>query len=47
MSADGQVCTGCFRAIDEIAAWSRADDAFKRAVWAKLPAREARYAEPV
>jgi predicted Fe-S protein YdhL (DUF1289 family) len=33
-------CLGCRRTLDEIAAWSRMDDAGKRAVWALLPARE-------
>jgi predicted Fe-S protein YdhL (DUF1289 family) len=32
-------CLGCRRTLDEIAAWSRMDDAAKRAVWARLPAR--------
>jgi len=35
------VCTGCFRTLDEIAAWSVLDDAAKLAVWAALPARRA------
>ena len=30
------LCVGCRRTIDEIAAWSRLDDAQKRAVWARL-----------
>ncbi len=33
------VCVGCRRTLDEIAAWSRMDDAGKRAVWALLPGR--------
>jgi len=33
-------CLGCRRTLDEIAAWSRLDDAARRAVWALLPARE-------
>lgn len=33
-------CEGCLRTIDEIVAWGRADDDFKRAVWADLPRRE-------
>ena len=32
-------CEGCLRSLDEIAAWSRLDNAAKRAVWAQLPAR--------
>ena len=35
------ICTGCFRTLDEIAAWSVLDDAGKRAVLAALPARRA------
>lgn len=34
-------CLGCRRTIDEIAAWSRLDDAGKRAVWARLAERAA------
>lgn len=33
------LCEGCARTLDEIAAWSRLDDAAKRAVWAALPQR--------
>jgi hypothetical protein len=32
-------CEGCARTIDEIAAWSRLDDADKRSVLDLLPAR--------
>jgi len=32
-------CEGCLRTIDEIAAWSTADDAAKRRVWTQLPER--------
>lgn len=32
-------CEGCARSIEEIVAWGRADEAYKRAVWAQLPAR--------
>jgi predicted Fe-S protein YdhL (DUF1289 family) len=38
-SATGR-CLGCRRTLDEIAAWSRLDDAARRAVWAQLPSRE-------
>jgi uncharacterized protein len=41
MSADGTLCIGCHRTIDEIAAWSRASQEFKREVWRQLPARRA------
>ena len=33
------LCEGCLRSIDEIAAWSRLDEAGKRAVWDRLAAR--------
>lgn len=32
-------CAGCWRTLDEIAGWSTADDAHKRAVWGELPQR--------
>lgn len=41
MNRDSGLCEGCLRTLDEIIAWSRADDDFKRAVWAQLPEREA------
>ena len=34
-------CAGCMRTIDEIAAWGSLDNAAKRAVWKRLPARRA------
>jgi predicted Fe-S protein YdhL (DUF1289 family) len=34
-------CVGCFRTLDEIAAWSVLDAAAKRAVLAALPLRRA------
>ena len=39
MDAAKRLCLGCRRSLDEIAAWSRLDDAAKRAVWRQLPAR--------
>ena len=35
------LCAGCFRTLDEIAAWSVLDAAGRRAVLAALPARRA------
>lgn len=32
-------CVGCFRSLDEIAAWSRLDDERRRALWQRLPER--------
>lgn len=40
MNPDTGFCEGCMRTIEEIVAWSRADDAYKRAVWAELRRRE-------
>jgi predicted Fe-S protein YdhL (DUF1289 family) len=39
MSASNGVCIGCFRTLDEIAAWSVLDAAAKRAIIEALPAR--------
>jgi predicted Fe-S protein YdhL (DUF1289 family) len=41
MDADRRYCMGCLRTIPEIIAWSKADDDYKRAVWAELPSRRA------
>lgn len=35
-------CEGCWRTLDEIAAWSSLDDAGKRAIWSRLEARRLR-----
>jgi uncharacterized protein len=35
-----QWCEGCFRTLDEIAAWSRLDDDSKRQIIALLPLRQ-------
>lgn len=35
------LCRGCMRTIDEIVAWGRADDDYKRAVWVDIRRREA------
>ncbi|HWP94138.1 MAG TPA: DUF1289 domain-containing protein [Gammaproteobacteria bacterium] len=37
-------CAGCFRTLDEIAAWARLSDTERRRVLAELPARRARLA---
>ena len=34
-----EFCDGCFRTLDEIAAWSRLDDESKRAVWRLIAQR--------
>jgi len=41
MDTASGLCVGCFRTLDEIAAWSVLDDAGKRRVLAALPARRA------
>lgn len=41
MDTSSSLCAGCFRTIEEIAAWSRMDDAAKRAVWLLLAQRAA------
>ena len=41
MDADSGFCLGCLRTIDEIAAWSRASEATRRAIHAALPPRRA------
>lgn len=40
MSPVTGLCEGCLRTIDEIVAWGRADDEYKRAVWADIRRRE-------
>ena len=42
MNPDTGFCDGCLRTIDEIVAWSRADDAYKRSVWTAIREREQR-----
>lgn len=39
MDAASGLCIGCWRTIDEIAAWSRMDDEGKRAVWQAIALR--------
>ena len=44
IDAASGLCTGCRRTLDEIASWSRLDDARKRAVWARLAERRTPHA---
>jgi predicted Fe-S protein YdhL (DUF1289 family) len=39
MDPQTQLCLGCLRTLEEIAAWSRMDDAGKRGVWALIEQR--------
>jgi predicted Fe-S protein YdhL (DUF1289 family) len=41
MNPDTELCEGCFRTLDEIAAWSGMSLEEKRAVLARVPARRA------
>ena len=41
MMPEAGVCAGCFRTLDEIAAWGTLDADAKRRVLAALPARKA------
>lgn len=41
MDMERRYCMGCLRTIEEIVAWGKADDDYKRAVWAELPRRRA------
>ena len=40
LDAGGRFCTGCFRTLDEIAAWGTLDAAAKRRIVADLPSRK-------
>lgn len=39
MDDDDRYCLGCFRTLDEIAAWSDLDEKEKELVWQKLDER--------
>lgn len=41
MDAASGLCSGCWRTIDEIAAWSTLDDDAKRQVWQAIELRKA------
>ena len=36
MNADRSLCTGCYRSLDEIRAWSRAEAPERREIWRRL-----------
>ena len=46
LDADGALCLGCFRTLDEIAAWSLLDADAKRGVLAALPERRSAHRPP-
>jgi len=39
MNADSGLCDGCWRTLDEIAAWSGASDEQKRRIWQHIRQR--------
>ena len=41
MDPHSELCAGCFRTLDEIAAWSRMGDEEKRGVWRMIAQRAA------
>jgi predicted Fe-S protein YdhL (DUF1289 family) len=41
MDLESDLCSGCHRTIEEIAAWSRMDNDAKRVVWARIESRTA------
>lgn len=40
MNPQTGLCEGCLRTIDEIAQWSTATEAYKRAVWVEIKRRQ-------
>jgi uncharacterized protein len=42
MNPETSLCEGCYRTLDEIAAWASLSPEEKRAVLARLPARRSR-----
>jgi hypothetical protein len=46
LDANGVLCLGCFRTLDEIAAWSLLDADAKRGVLAALPERRSAHRPP-
>ena len=39
MDAATALCQGCLRTLDEIAAWSKMDDALRREIWGRIQHR--------
>ncbi|MCW5222478.1 DUF1289 domain-containing protein [Verminephrobacter aporrectodeae] len=39
MSPDRSHCEGCYRTLDEIGVWARADARLRRSIWARLLGR--------
>ncbi|MDH4418588.1 MAG: DUF1289 domain-containing protein [Acidovorax sp.] len=47
MSPDRSHCEGCFRTLDEIRLWSRADGSLRRGIWEQLLGRAGIPLQPV
>ncbi|MCH2164165.1 MAG: DUF1289 domain-containing protein [Marinovum sp.] len=45
MHPQARICTGCFRSIDEITAWSKMSPDARRAIIDELPQREGQLAQ--
>lgn len=43
LDAAGQICTGCYRSLDEIMRWSQLDQPTRAEIMAALPERAASY----
>ncbi|QYK02937.1 DUF1289 domain-containing protein [Shewanella psychrotolerans] len=41
---DDEICTGCFRHIDEIVGWGSASEGKQQQIWQNLTQRKAQYA---
>lgn len=39
LDVERQYCMGCFRTLEEIMAWSQADDDYQRRVWTEIARR--------
>lgn len=39
MSASSGLCEGCYRTLDEIRSWSKADDEVRRTIWSRIERR--------
>lgn len=48
MNEQSGFCEGCYRTIEEIIQWSKADDSYKRAVWVDiLERRDGKGSDPL
>lgn len=47
MDASNKLCLGCFRTLDEITLWSRADDAQRARILAAVAERRLQHGSPI